>query len=83
MILIIIYDNLVYISNLSNSMTNQFDSLPELLSLKQTSTLLSVSPWTLRNWDNSGKLKAVRMGARRDRRYKKEDIIKILKEGTQ
>lgn len=51
---------------------------PELLTLKETCEILKVHPNTLRQWDERGILKAVRFGRRRDRRYKKEDIIKLL-----
>lgn len=52
---------------------------PELLSLKEACKILKVHPNTLRQWDEKGILKAIRFGARRDRRYKKEDIMKLLK----
>jgi len=52
--------------------------LPELLTIKQTSDILSCHPNTLRKWDNEGKLVAIRFGARGDRRYKKSDILKFL-----
>lgn len=52
--------------------------IPELLSLKETCEILKVHPNTLRQWDEKGILKAVRFGPRRDRRYKKTDIIKLL-----
>jgi DNA-binding transcriptional MerR regulator len=32
----------------------------------------------LRAWDKKGILKAVRFGQRKDRRYKKEDITRLL-----
>lgn len=54
---------------------------PPLLNIKQTAQILNVSPWTLRQWDKKGKLVALRIGSRKDRRYKKEDIQKILNEG--
>jgi len=54
---------------------------PPLLTIQQTAQILSVSPWTLRQWDNKKKLIAVRIGNRKDRRYKKEDILKILEQG--
>lgn len=52
--------------------------IPELLSLKEACKILKVHPNTLRQWDAKGILKAVRFGQRRDRRYKKTDIIKLL-----
>ena len=54
---------------------------PPLLTLKQVAQILSISVWTLRKWDNEGKLKAVRIGNRKDRRYKKEDIMEIMNKG--
>lgn len=52
--------------------------VPELLSLKEASELLKCHPNTLRAWDKKGILKAVRFGQRKDRRYKKEDILIFL-----
>lgn len=57
-------------------------NLPELLKINEAAFVLNVSPWTLRLWDNKGVLKAVRIGSRKDRRYKKEDILKILNQNT-
>lgn len=50
----------------------------ELLTLREVSEILKVHPNTLRQWDQKGILKAVRFGQRKDRRYKKEDILKLL-----
>ena len=54
------------------------DKLPEILTMKQASKLLNVHSNTLRNWDNKGILKAIRFGSRRDRRYKKSDVLKLM-----
>lgn len=54
-----------------------FKKLPALLTIKETAQILNVHPNTLRNWDRGGRLKSIRMGSRRDRRYFKEDIMKI------
>lgn len=54
------------------------DDQPEYLTLMQVSVLLKVHPNTLRNWDKSGELKALRIGTRRLRRYKKSDILKFI-----
>jgi len=52
--------------------------LPELLTLKEARDVLKCHPNTLRQWDKKGILVAVRFGERRDRRYRKEDILKLL-----
>ncbi len=52
----------------------------ETMTLSETAAFLSVSKQTLRNWDKSGILKAVRYGARRDRRYLLKDIKLLLKQ---
>jgi excisionase family DNA binding protein len=57
---------------------SKIDELPDILTLQQACELLNCHPNTLRNWDNEGILKAIRFGKRGDRRYKKEDILKIL-----
>ena len=51
----------------------------KLLKLSEAAEILNVHPNTLRKWDKKGILKAVRFGERGDRRYKKEDIEKLLK----
>lgn len=52
--------------------------LPELLTLVEACEVLKAHPNSLRQWDNKGILKAVRFGARGDRRYKREDILKFI-----
>lgn len=54
----------------------------KLLKLSEVAELLNVHPNTLRKWDKKGILKAVRFGERKDRRYKKEDIVKLLNSKT-
>ncbi len=55
-----------------------FRSLPKLLSLEQVSEILGVHQNTLRNWDNIGKLKSVRIGKRHDRKYERDRIEKLF-----
>lgn len=50
----------------------------KLLTLQQAADMLGVHPNTMRNLDNRGELKAIRFGARGDRRYLKSDIDKYL-----
>src|SRR5687768_1486038 len=50
---------------------------PQLISIKEASQMLNIHPNTLRRWDNQGLLKAVRLGARKDRSYQLEEILKF------
>ena len=52
--------------------------VPELLTMKEVCELLKCHPNTLRQWDKKGILKAVRFGVKKIRRYKKEDVIKLI-----
>lgn len=67
--------------NISNFDPHIQSTWPPLLNLDQVSKILNISKWTLRNWDNQKKLIPLRIGTRKDRRYKKEDILKILNSG--
>jgi len=49
-----------------------------LIKLSEACKILNVHPQTLRAWDRKGILKAVRFGERGDRRYKKEDLEKLV-----
>lgn len=55
------------------------NKLPKLLTIRQAAEVLNVHVETLRRWDKSGKLKAIRVNERGDRRYKPEDLEKIMK----
>ncbi len=54
------------------------EEIPELLTLQEACDILKCHPNTLRQWDRKGILVAVRFGERKDRRYRKEDILKLL-----
>jgi len=58
--------------------TENNKEMPELLTLKEACDILKCHPNTLRQWDKKGILVAVRFGERKDRRYRKEDILKLL-----
>ena len=49
------------------------------LRIKEVSKILGVTPLTLRNWDNAGKLKAYRNPINNYRVYKPEDIELFLR----
>lgn len=52
--------------------------LPDLLTLREVSQLLRVSTLTLKRWGKSGKLPAIRINSRGDRRFKREEVLKVL-----
>jgi len=52
-----------------------------LLSTAQAAQLLGVHPNTIRNWEDQNLLQAFRIGPRRDRRFRREDLERFL--GTQ
>ena len=51
-----------------------------LLSLQEASLRLGVHPNTLRNWENQGKLKAVRIGSLGERRFSENQIEEYLRD---
>lgn len=52
---------------------------PELMTIAQAAELLNVHPDTLRNWERRGLVRPKRIGTRKDRRYNREQILKLLK----
>lgn len=62
----------------SNQRQVSLDSLPDLLTVREVAELLRVSPLTIKRWGKRGKLPAIRINSRGDRRYKKESILYLL-----
>lgn len=56
----------------------RLEDLPDLLTVREVSELLRVSPLTIKRWGKRGKLPAIRINSRGDRRYKKEAILWLL-----
>lgn len=52
----------------------------EIITIGEACEILNCHPNTLRKWDNKGFLKAIRFGTRGDRRYKRSNIEKLLKQ---
>jgi excisionase family DNA binding protein len=52
--------------------------LPDLLTVREVAELLRVSPLTIKRWGKRGKLPAIRINSRGDRRYKKESVLWLL-----
>jgi excisionase family DNA binding protein len=62
-------------------MTDQnisISNLPDLLTVREAAQVLRVSPLTLKRWGKRGKLPAIRINSRGDRRYRKEAILYLL-----
>jgi len=54
------------------------DNLPDLLTVGEVAELLRVSKLTIKRWGKRGKLPAIRINARGDRRYRKEAVLWLL-----
>lgn len=53
-------------------------NLPDLLTVREVAEILRVSPLTIKRWGKRGKLPAIRINSRGDRRYKKEQVLYLL-----
>lgn len=58
--------------------TVSISSLPDLLTVREVAQILRVSPLTIKRWGKRGKLPAIRINSRGDRRYKKEAVLWLL-----
>lgn len=61
-----------------NKKNIKLEDLPDLLTVREVSDLLRVSPLTIKRWGKRGKLPAIRINSRGDRRYKKEAVLWLL-----
>jgi len=52
--------------------------MPELLSISQVAEIFSIHQDTLRNWEKEGMLVPLRVGPRKDRKYRPQDIETIV-----
>ena len=56
----------------------RLEDLPDLLTVREVADLLRVSPLTIKRCGKRGKLPAIRINSRGDRRYKKEAVLWLL-----
>jgi excisionase family DNA binding protein len=56
----------------------KLNDLPDLLTVREVSEILRVSPLTIKRWGKRGKLSAIRINSRGDRRYRKEAVLWLL-----
>lgn len=54
------------------------EDLPDLLTIREVADLLRVSPLTIKRWGKKGKLPAIRINSRGDRRYRKDTVLRLL-----
>ncbi len=54
------------------------DTLPDLLTVREVAEILRVSQLTIKRWGKRGKLPAIRINSRGDRRYRKEAVLWLL-----
>jgi excisionase family DNA binding protein len=72
-------DNPVIQKNTSKKVNGvSIDNLPDLLTVAEVADLLRVSKLTIKRWGKRGKLPAIRINARGDRRYRKEAVLWLL-----
>ena len=67
--------------SMSNSLKSNrvsLNDLPDLLTIREVAEILRVSPLTIKRWGKKGKLPAIRINSRGDRRYKKEVVNRLL-----
>ncbi|MFH1289743.1 MAG: helix-turn-helix domain-containing protein, partial [Patescibacteria group bacterium] len=53
-------------------------TMPDLLTVREVAEILRVSPLTIKRWGKRGKLPAIRINSRGDRRYRKEAVLWLL-----
>ena len=59
--------------------TLKLEDLPDLLTVREVAEILRVSPLTIKRWGKRGKLPAIRINSRGDRRYRKEAVLWLLR----
>jgi excisionase family DNA binding protein len=73
-----LFYNEAMVSQNKNKDKVSLDDLPDLLTIREVATLLRVSSLTIKRWGKKGKLPAIRINSRGDRRYKKDVVLRLL-----
>lgn len=68
----------MYMINNKVSKKITIEDLPDLMTIREVADLLRVSPLTIKRWGKKGKLPAIRINSRGDRRYRKEVVLRLL-----
>jgi len=56
--------------------------LETMLTSRQVADFLQVSICAVRRWSDKGMLKSYRIGPRKDRRYRREDVLHFLEKSS-
>ena len=72
----------VCIGEVSLARLSGLHAQPQLLTTAQAAAMLGVHPNTIRNWSDAAILPTYRIGPRRDRRFKREDLERFLDGGN-
>jgi len=65
-------------NNMRKDIQEKLKEMPELLSIGQVAEIFSIHQDTLRNWEKDGTLVPLRIGPRKDRKYRPQDIQAIV-----
>ncbi len=68
----------LHLPNPEGGLMSLGDEWPDLLTVREVAKILRVSPLTIKRWGKRGKLPAIRINSRGDRRYKKEAVMWLL-----
>ncbi len=66
---------------MARSESLQVEPQERMLTIAQVAALLHIHPNTVRVWSNKGLIKSYRLGYRRDRRFKLQDVDEFLGSG--
>lgn len=68
----------IKLNNMRKDIQEKLKGMPELLSIGQVAEIFSIHQDTLRNWEKDGTLVPLRVGPRKDRKYRPQDIQAIV-----
>lgn len=69
---------IILILNMRKDIKEKLKQMPKLLSIGQVAEIFSIHRDTLRNWEEDGMLVPLRIGPRKDRKYRPQDIQAIV-----